>query len=116
MPHKFLRVAGLPMAAMGLSISPAAHAQTREEYSTVQEMLGEYRYGYAAGLAHLRQAADGDQRARRTRGMMLLGDEALHGAEVPTNRKEGLCWLPLAAADGCDVSRRGLAKLEQPGS
>ena len=70
-----------------------------------QEMFTEHRY--AAGLVHLRKAAEtGDRDARRTLGLMLL-----YGVEVPTNREDGLRWLRLATADGCETSMHVLAKL-----
>ena len=75
-----------------------------------QEMFTEHRY--AAGLVHLRKAAEtGDRDARRTLGLMLLYGEALYGVEVPTNREDGLRWLRLATADGCETSMHALAKL-----
>ena len=42
---------------------------------------------------------------------MLLYGEALYDVEVPTNREDGLRWLRLATADGCETSMHVLAKL-----
>ena len=42
---------------------------------------------------------------------MLLYGEALYDVEVPTNREDGLRWLRLATADGCETSMHALAKL-----
>lgn len=97
---------------MGLGVvfmsATACHAD--DNLSAAREMFADYRY--AAGLVHLRQAAEsGDRDARRTLGLMLFHGEALYSTEVPTNREEGLRWLRLAAADGCEISKHVLAKL-----
>ena len=98
------------LKGMGLLLIGATSSHAGGSLSDAQEMFGEHRY--AAGLAPLRQAAEtGNGDARRTLGLMLLHGQALYGAEVPTNREEGLRWLRLAAADGCETSKHVLARL-----
>lgn len=101
------------LAGTGLFLlvgTASSHAQ--EHLTVAQDLFAEHRY--AVGLAPLRQAAEaGDRDARRTLGLMLLYGQALYGTEVPTNREEGLRWLRLAAAAGCETSSHVLAKLRQ---
>lgn len=95
---------------VGLLLIGATSSHADENLFAAQEMFAGHRY--AAGLVHLRKAAEtGDRDARRTLGLMLLYGEALYDDEVPTNRKDGLWWLRLAAADGCETSMHVLAKL-----
>lgn len=95
---------------MGLLLVSASSSHADGNLSAAQEMFAEHRY--AAGLAHLRKAAEaGDREARRTLGLMLLYGATLYQAEVPTNREDGLRWLRLAAIDGCETSKHVLAKL-----
>lgn len=95
---------------LGLVFTSATACHADDNLSAAQEMFADYRY--AAGLVPLRQAAEaGNRDARRTLGLMLLHGEALYGTEVPTNREEGLRWLRLAAAGGCNISKHVLAKL-----
>lgn len=95
---------------LGLVFMSATACHANDNRSDAQEMFADYRY--AAGLVPLRQAAEaGNRDARRTLGLMLLHGEALYGTEVPTNREEGLRWLRLAAADGCEISKHALVKL-----
>jgi len=96
--------------SLGLLFMSATACHADDNLSAAREMFADYRY--AAGLVPLRKAAEaGDRAASRTLGLMLLQGEALYGAEVPRNREEGLRWLRLAAADGCEVSKHVLAKL-----
>lgn len=96
--------------SLGLAFTSITACHADDQLSEARELFADYRY--AAGLAPLRQAAiAGNRDARRTLGLMLLHGEALYGAEVPANREEGLRWLRLAAADGCEVSKHVLAKL-----
>lgn len=101
------------LAGVGLFLLVGtASSHTEEHMSAAQDPFAEHRY--AAGLVPLRQAAEtGDRDARRTLGLMLLYGQALYGTEVPTKREEGLRWLRLAAAAGCETSRHVLAKLGQ---
>jgi len=95
---------------IGLLLIGATSSHADGNLFAAQEMFTGHRY--AAGLVHLRKAAEtGDRDARRTLGLMLLYGEALYGVEVPTNREDGLRWLRLAAADGCETSMHVLAKL-----
>ena len=94
----------------GLLLIGATSSHADGNLFAAQEMFTGHRY--AAGLVHLRKAAEtGDRDARRTLGLMLLYGEALYGVEVPTNREDGLRWLRLAAADGSETSMHVLAKL-----
>lgn len=102
------------LVAMAMSMAGAAHSGPADEYAAAQELFGEYRY--AAGLVHLRNAAEaGDLSARRTLGLMLLHGETLYGKEVPGNRGEALRWLRLPATGGCHVSKYVLARLARAG-
>jgi TPR repeat protein len=95
---------------VGIFLISATACHAEGNLATAQEMFAEHRY--AAGLVPLRKAAEiGDRNARRTLGLMLLYGEALYGAEVPTDREQGLRWIRLAAVDGCEISRHVLAKL-----
>lgn len=95
---------------LGLLFMSATACLADDNLSAAQEMAADYRY--AAALVPLRKAAEtGDRDARRTLGLMLFHGEAVYGAEVPTNRKEGVRWLRLAAADGCEVPKHVLAKI-----
>lgn len=69
------------------------------------QVLAQHRY---AGLfAELRRMSEaGERNALRMLGLMLF-----HGADARMDRKEGLRWLRLAAADGCEISKRFLVKL-----
>lgn len=97
---------------MALLFITATSSHAAGNLSAAQEMFTEHRY--AAGLVHLRKAAEtGDRNARRTLGLMLLYGEALYDTEVPTNREDGLKWLRLAAAEGCETSMHVLKKLEK---
>lgn len=90
--------------SMGVLLTCATATHANDELGMAQEMFSEHRY--AAGLIHLRKAADaGDRSARQTLGLMLFHGQALYGPEVPTERELGLRWLRLAAADGCEISQ-----------
>ena len=76
-------------------------------------MFAEHRY--AAGLVPLQMAAEvGDRDARRTLGLMLIYGQSLYNTEISTNREQGLRWLRMAAAEGCETSQYMLAKLKSP--
>lgn len=95
---------------IGLLLVGATSSHADGNLSAEQEMFTGHRY--AAGLVHLRKAAEtGDRDARRTPGLMLFYGEALYDVEVPTHREDGLRWRRLAAADGCETSMHVLAKL-----
>lgn len=95
---------------IGLLLISTTSIHAEENLSAAQEMFAEHRY--AAGLVPLRKAAEtGDRDARRTLGLMLLYGQSLYGTEVPTNREDGMRWLRLAAADGCQTSMHVLIKL-----
>lgn len=95
---------------LGLLLMNAPACRADDQLFEALELFADFRY--SAGLAPLRSAAAaGSVDARRTLGLMLLHGEALYGTEVPTNRKEGLHWLRLAAAAGCETSKYVLARL-----
>ena len=95
---------------IGLLLVGATSGHADGNLFAAQEMFIGHRY--AAGLVHLRKAAEtGDRDARRTLGLMLLYGDALYDVEVPANREDGLRWLRLAAADGSETSMHVLAKL-----
>lgn len=101
------------LAGAGISLALVFPSHASEELMAAEEAFDDYRY--AAGLVHVRKAAEaGDRGARRTLGLMLLSGEALYGSEIPTNRDEALRWLRLAAAEGCAISRHVLGKVEGP--
>lgn len=96
--------------SLGLLFMSVTASHADDTLSAAQDMFADYRY--AAGLVPLRQAAEaGNRDARRILGLMLLQGETLYGTEVPANRNEGLLWLRLAAADGCEVSKHVLARI-----
>lgn len=98
------------LVVLGLLLTNTSSCFADDNLSIAQEMFADYRY--AAGLAPLREAAEaGNRDARQILGLMLLNGDALYGAEVPTNREEGLRWLRLAAADGCTISQHVLARV-----
>lgn len=110
MTHAKSNLSRALLMGLGLVLMSATACHADDNLSTAQEMFADYRY--AAGLVPLRQAAEaGNRDARRTLGLMLFHGEALYSSEVPTNREEGLRWLRLAAADGCEISKRVVAKL-----
>lgn len=103
------------LAGAGISLALAFPSHASEELMAAEEAFEDYRY--AAGLFHVRKAAEaGDRGARRTLGLMLLSGEALYGPEIPANRDEALRWLRLAAAEGCAISKHVLGKVEGPGA
>lgn len=98
--------------AIGLLLANVSASHADGNLSAARDMFAEHRY--AAGLPHLRTAAEaGDREARRTLGLMLWYGATLYQAEVPTNREDGLRWLRLAATDGCETSQYVMAKLSE---
>lgn len=96
-------------SAMLATVGGSAQAAGESDLAQAHEAVENYRYGVA--LNHFRDAAaKGNLRAQRIVGQMLMAGEALYGPEVRRDRAEGERWLALAAANGCEISRRLLAK------
>lgn len=73
-------------------------------------------YRYAQALEKFLVAAnEGNQRAQRQAGLMLLYGERVYGIEVKQNRPLAIQLLRQAASSGCEVSQHMLTKHQLAG-
>lgn len=100
-------MAGL-LAAITACIPPLASAAGEANYQAAND----YEYGRAIALYEL-AAAEGNVAAQRSAGYMRLAGSALYGPGVEMNHSAARKWFSLAAANGCNMSKRMLARLQR---
>jgi TPR repeat protein len=105
------------MAAVfaALVLSPLAASAQRDTRDAYQEALAEYETGhYRDAVSWLSIAGEnGDVRAQQLLGMMYLYGEELYGSAVPRDLGLARSWLYRAEAQGDNVARFTLSRLDR---
>jgi TPR repeat protein len=100
-------IGALTLAATAMTASAGAADDFDRALAAIEA------YDYPRALAPLRAAAaQGDRRAQRLLGFMLLHGEQLYRG-IDTNPGEGVAWLRKASAQGDEHAAVALARIER---